>query len=335
MARYHLANAVDALRAEDGDDALGLVVQDPVVRHGGARDVSEQTGHLPAIASLHADRAINGEAHPAPAEHLFAEEGGDPPFLDQGIEDPHREQTGERLEILWPQGQTVEASVLEGAVSRDHMQMYVWVQLVAEELDAGDGARGRLRMAKAGAVEGGEGVLHRPAQLTDHLGVTVEETPQELGQDEDELAVGNFLEHLVEDESAEDLDSLGSAGRTHASLLTAEGDQELDAAVLAAEPAESELWQATPGEGPESLDGAAAEGPVGFEVPVVVDLEEGLEVLRHGLVQRRVLRAAGPVDAGGGGSHGDSESRIAGNGRRGLGRYADRGARTTNLPLRE
>jgi hypothetical protein len=109
--------------------------------------------------------------------------------------------------------------------------------------------------------------------------------------------VAHRLDHLVDDETAEDLGPFLLAGGADAAELAGEGHQLLVAAVAAADPGEP------CGEDPaaqilfERAPRTVGQRAVLVEEPLIVGFEEQLQVLSDRQVQVGPLRPPGPVDA--------------------------------------
>jgi len=150
---------------------------------------------------------------------------------------------------------------------------------------------------QAAAAELLRGISTSSAQGREHLAVAMEVLAQHLRHDEDELAVVYRLDDLLLDEPAEDLGTLLLARATWALFLTRESDEHLFAAGLAPEPGETCMQTTARQKCLEASPGGAGQQTMLCQEPLVVGVEEQVEVLAHRAMKICRLRLTLAIDA--------------------------------------
>jgi len=95
--------------------------------------------------------------------------------------------------------------IVEGAICGQGMEVQMRVDPITKPLGHDHQPHSQIVPAQAGLVELVGHLHHRTTQTGEQLAVSVKRAAQVPGQHEDHLAVPRRLDHLVDDETAEDL----------------------------------------------------------------------------------------------------------------------------------
>jgi hypothetical protein len=130
----------------------------------------------------------------------------------------------------------VEAAVGgEESVGSEEVEVRVVDQVVAESVNSGDGSDTAVGKAEAGAegvLEGGGGGVEENGE---ELAAFAKNAAQDLGDGEDELAVGDFVADGVGDPLAGGADAALVAGGAEVATLASEGEEAFVATIRALE----------------------------------------------------------------------------------------------------
>jgi hypothetical protein len=141
-------------------------------------------------------------------------------------------------------------------------------------VDSGDGSDAAVGEAEAGAkgiLKGGSGGVE---QVGEEVAALAKDAAQDLGDGEDELAVGDLVADGVGDPFADGAGATLVAGGAEVAALAGEGVQAFVAAVWALETCEAGGEVAATEEGLEGGDGVGAEWAEGLAVLLFVVCEE-------------------------------------------------------------
>jgi len=283
-----LLGAIDDLPVGPDADEAGEA-------EGAAGHVLGEAFDAVAVARGEADAAVDVEAAVAPGADLADDGGGDAVGVEQEAKDVVLPDSEERL-VAEVGGQWNEAACGgERPVGDQGVDVGVVMDELPEGLDGEDGAGGGV-LAEQGAVGLDDGLPGEGGKTTEQGTMVAEEDPQAFGKGPDELAMGDVQADVLGHVHAEQERAFLRAARADAALLAGEGDEELVAAVRAADAGEAVL-EVTALE--EPVDGLVKyRSPVAVlaGVPVGVDGAELVDVFSDEAVEVRFEALAWAVD---------------------------------------
>jgi len=242
--------------------------------------------------------AVDGEAAVPPGAHVLDEGGLNAAGVQQQLEDLVLPEATERFIVDGRQGN--EAAIgCEGAVGHQAVKMRMEVNELAEGLNGDDGAGDHIVAAEGGAVNFKHGLPGEDRQALEQRAVIAEEDAQALGHGKDELAMRDVIADVVGDMQAQEDGPLLMARRADAALLTGKRDEELVAAIGAADAGEAAVQVAAGQKGVDGFGDDGAEVAVLAGVAGRVDGAEVRKVIAHKAVQVGLQRLAGTVNGGG------------------------------------
>ena len=154
--------------------------------------------------------------------------------IAEGLEEAVAEEFDGGTEVFG--GHAVEAAVGgEESVGSEEVEVRVVDQVVAESVNSGDGSDTAVGKAEAGAegvLEGGGGGVEENGE---ELAAFAKNAAQDLGDGEDELAVGDFVADGVGDPLAGGADAALVAGGAEVATLAGEGEEAFVATIRALE----------------------------------------------------------------------------------------------------
>jgi hypothetical protein len=163
-------------------------------------------------------------------------------------------------------------------------------------VDSGDGPDATVGKAEAdpeGVLEGGGGGVEEEGEKVAAL---AKDAAQDLGDGEDELAVGDFVADGGGDPLADGAGAALVAGGAEMAALAGGGEEAFVSAVRALEAGEAGGEVTTTEEGLDGVDGVGVEWAEGLAVVFLVIGEEGLPAVVDDLPERRGTGATGLVD---------------------------------------
>ena len=258
------------------DDGLGGgVPSDFLQGEGMAEEILGQAFATGGVVGGHGFFAavVDREAGVFPGEEVGEFAGADEFGIAQGVEEAVAEEFDGGCEVFG--GHAVEAAVGgEESVGGKDMEVGVIDQVIAEGVDSGDGSDAAVGEGEAGAkgiLKGGSGGVE---QVGEEVAALAKDAAQDLGDGEDELAVGDLVADGVGDPFADGAGATLVAGGAEVAALAGEGVQAFVAAVWALETCEAGGEVAATEEGLEGGDGVGAEWAEGLAVLLFVVCEE-------------------------------------------------------------
>ena len=293
-----LGEAQRALLFSAVDDLAGWADAD----HSG--EAKRAPGHILGQASdalgaagLETDTAVHAEAAVSPGSDLGDHGRLDPVLVQEQAKDLVLPESKERLmaEVL---GQRAESAVgCEGPVGHQTVEVRVEMDELSEGPDGKDTAGGGV-LAQQGAVNLEDRLPGEAGEPVEQVAVETEEDAEAFGDGPNELAMGHVEADVFGDVEAEQERAFLAATGANAALLAGKGDEELVAAVGAADPGKAVVEVAAL---EELVDGLVEHRPPVPElagVAFAVDGAEVVEVLSDEAVEVRLQRLAraGPID---------------------------------------
>jgi hypothetical protein len=163
-------------------------------------------------------------------------------------------------------------------------------------VDGGDGPDAALGEAEAdpeGVLEGGGGGVE---EVGEEVAAFAENTAEDLGDGEDELAVGDFVANGGADPLANGAGAALVAGGAEVSALAGEGEEAFVATIRALEAGEAGGEVAAAKKGLDGGDGCLVEWAEGFAVVFFVSSEEVVPTMVNDLPKGRGSGTPGLVD---------------------------------------
>ena len=264
----------------------------------GAGHVLGESFESVAVAGGKSDGAINAEAAVSPGSDLADHGVIDAPGVEQQAEDVVLPDAAERF-VGEVDGDGVELAVGgERAVGDQAVDVGVKVHEGAEGLDDQDATGGGF-IAEQVAIGLEDGLPGETGELLEQVTVVAEEDAQAFGDGPDELAVRDAEADVVGDVETEQEGAFLGATGADAALLAGKGDEELVAAIGAADASEAVLEVAAL---EEVADGPVVDGPPVAELAGVafnVNGAEVVEVFADEAVEVGFERLTWTVDADG------------------------------------
>jgi hypothetical protein len=196
-------------------------------------------------------------------------------------------------------GHAVEAAVGgEESVGGKDMEVGVVDEIITEGVDGGDGPDAALGEAEAdpkGVLEGGGGGVE---EVGEEVSAFAENTAEDLGDGEDELAVGDFVANGGGDPLANGAGAALVAGGAEVSALAGEGEEAFVATIRALEAGEAGGEVAAAEKGLDGGDGCWVEWAEGFAVMFLGVGEEVIPAVVDKLPEGRGAGTTGLVDGG-------------------------------------
>jgi hypothetical protein len=206
---------------------------------------------------------VDIEAGVFPGEEVGEFAGADEFGIAQGVEEAVAEEFDGGREVFG--GHAVEAAVGgEESVGGKDVEVRVEDEVVAEGVDSGDGSDAAVGEAEAGAegvLEGGGGSVE---QVGEEVAAFAEDAAQDLGDGEDELAVGDFVADGGGDPFANGASATLVACGAEVAAFAGEGEEAFVAAVRALETGEAGCEVAATEEGLDGGDGVGVEWAEGL-----------------------------------------------------------------------
>jgi hypothetical protein len=238
---------------------------------------------------------VDIEAGVFPGEEVGEFGGADEFGVAEGMEEAVAEEFDGGSEVFG--GHAVEAAVGgEKSVGGKDVEVGVVDEIVSEGVDGGDGPDAALGEAEAdpkGVLEGGGGGVE---EVGEEVSAFAENTAEDLGDGEDELAVGDFVANGGADPLANGAGAALVAGGAEVSALTGEGEEAFVATIRALEAGEAGGEVAAAKKGLDGGDGCLVEWAEGFAVVFFVSSEEVVPTMVNDLPKGRGSGTPGLVD---------------------------------------
>lgn len=238
---------------------------------------------------------VDVEAGVFPGEEIGKFGGADEFGVVESMEEAVAEEFDGGSEVFG--GHAVEATVGgEESVGGKDMEVGVVDEVVAESVNSGNGPDATLGEAEAdpeGVLEGGGGGVKEEGK---EVAAFAEDSAQDAGDGEDELAVRDFVADGGGDPVAGGADAALVAGGAEVAALAGEGEEAFVAAVRALKAGETGGEVAATEEGLDGGDGVGAEWAEGFSVVFFVTSEEVVPTMVNDLPKGRGAGTAGLVD---------------------------------------
>ena len=240
---------------------------------------------------------VDIEAGVFPGEEVGEFAGADEFGIAQGVEEAVAEEFDGGREVFG--GHAVEAAVGgEESVGGKDVEVRVEDEVVAEGVDSGDGSDAAVGEAEAGAegvLEGGGGSVE---QVGEEVAAFAEDAAQDLGEGEDELAVGDLVADGVGDPFAKGASATLVACGAEVAAFAGEGEEAFVAAVRALETGEAGCEVAATEEGLDGGDAVGAEWAEGLALLLSVVCEEVAPAVVDDLPEWRGAGSTGLINGG-------------------------------------
>jgi hypothetical protein len=238
---------------------------------------------------------VDVEAGVFPGEEVGELGGADEFGVAEGVEEAVTEEFDGGSQVFG--GHAVEAAVgCKESVGGKYVEVGVEDEVIAEGVDSRDGsdtAVGKTEADAEGVLEGGGGVVEKEGE---ELAAFAEDAAQDLGDGEDELAVGDFVADGGGDPLASGTGAALVAGGAEVAAFAGEGEEAFVAAVRALEAGEAGGEVTTTEEGLDGGRGVGAEWAEGLPVVFFVVGEEVFPAVVDELPEGRGTGAARLVD---------------------------------------
>ena len=238
---------------------------------------------------------VDVEAGVFPGEEVGEFGGADEFGVVEGLEEAVAEEFDGGREIFG--GHAVEAAVGgEEPVGGEEVEVGVENEIVSEGVDGGDGsdaALGEVETDAEGVLEGGGGGVKEEGEEATAF---AEDSAQDAGDGEDELAVRDFVADGGCDPFTGGADAALVAGGAEVAALAGEGEEAFVAAIRALKAGETGSEVAAAEEGLDGGDGGGRERAEGFAVMFLVVGEEVVPAVVDELPEGRGTGTAGLID---------------------------------------
>ena len=193
-------------------------------------------------------------------------------------------------------GREVEIAIgIKEAIGDERVNVRVKIQVFAKGVQGEEEGGDALGEVEGGAEEFGDGLLGEGAQPLQEAAMALEVRSEKFGQGQDDMAVGNGKQDVIDKVCRGALDFALMAGRTEPSALAREGQQVFVLAMIAADTCETTFESATVDELFKDLGEDGPKGAVLRFVRIGVDGDEGLVMTVDALPQRGLSGIPGPV----------------------------------------
>jgi hypothetical protein len=192
-----------------------------------------------------------------------------------------------RLQCL---GHLERSASIETAIGAEHVAMGVEVQEIAEGLDRNDCPGSSLLFWREAKEKDLQGIPGTAAQLGEKFSIIKKVTPEDFGQAEGEVAMGNGLENFLTEPFAKFHHTLLMAGGAEVPAFAREGQEILVATVLALDAGETIVEDAAIKIAVDHLLHIRAEETVLGGKALVIDLLKFLKMILNAPVIRGILR---------------------------------------------
>lgn len=238
---------------------------------------------------------VDVEAGVFPGKEVGEATGADVFAVAQGVEEAVAEEFDGGGEVFG--GHAVEAAIGgEESVGGEDVEVGVEDQIIAEGVDGGDGSEFAIWEVEAGAEDFLEGFGGGFEQEVEEVAALAEDAAQDLGDGEDELAVGDFVADGGGDPIGGLADAALVAGGAEVAAFAGESEEAFVAAVGAVKAEETGGEIAAAEEIADGGEDVGAERAEGGAVAFFVIGEEGVPGGGEDLPEGGGAGAAGLVD---------------------------------------